>query len=244
MIRRIPGAALPPERDTECSARIHGLQYAYGETDLVQFYSDERSSCLALLDGVAFWDTPGDTTEEWRSFLRLLPGLSVLRTDRVTGKQLSVGSKLPCSTGKLMRFTGQTPSKGNAETSCRLPELYSLLQSSFPTLPPLDSWYVDVSHRVRHGFCHLSVIDREDIPVSAAMTVAETQQAAVIGAVVTAPDHRGQGLAIQCVTDLLAQLADKRSIWIAPIDAAAERLYARLEFTVQDSSGWAELIYQ
>ncbi len=244
MIRRIAGAALPPERDTECSARIHGLQYAYGETELVQFYSDEHGSCLALLDGVAFLDTPVNTLEEWRSFLRLLPGLSVLRTDSVAGKQLSVGLQMPCGTGKLMRFTGEAPPVDNTGSSCRLPELYQLLKSSFTTLPPFDSWYVDVSHRVRHGACHLFVIRREDIPVSAAMTVAETRRAAVIGAVVTAPDYRGQGLATRCVAGVLAQLADKRSIWIAPIDTAAERLYARLGFTLQDSGGWAELINQ
>ena len=86
------------------------------------------------------------------------------------------------------------------------------------------------------------MVVRDGVPVSMAMTVAETQQAAVIGAVVTAPSYRRQGLASRCITNLLAQLADKRTVWIAPVDTIAEQLYARLGFTICESQKWAELI--
>lgn len=242
MIRCIAGSELPPERDTECSARIHSLRNAYANTDLVRFYADEIGASLALLDGVATLDITEKLSEEWQAFIRLLPDLRILRTAGSTGKRLSSIGNMVCTSGKLMRFTGKILSPNTIEADYRLENLYSLLQSGFTTLPSFDSWYVDVSHRVRHNICHLAVAVRDGVPVSMAMTVAETQRAAVIGAVVSAPNYRRQGLASRCITNLLAQLADKRTIWIAPADTAAEQLYARVGFTVCENEEWAELI--
>lgn len=242
MIRCIAGSELPPERDTECSARIHSLRNAYGNTDLVRFYTDEAGVSLALLDGVATLDMAENPTEEWQAFIRLLPDLRILHTAGTAEKWLSAIENMDCTSGKLMRFTGKIPPQNTIEASYKLEDLYSLLQSGFTALPPFDSWYVDVSHRVRHNTCHLAVVVRDGVPVSMAMTVAETQQAAVIGAVVTAPSYRRQGLASRCITNLLAQLADKRTVWIAPVDTIAEQLYARLGFTICESQKWAELI--
>lgn len=244
MIRRITGADLPPERENECSARIHSLQNAYGNTDLVQFYADEFENSMALLDGVAILDIAEPFSEEWQSFARLLPDLRILRITGAIEQWLSCNKTALYTSGKLMRFTGKASTESSIETNYKLADLYALLQSGFATLPPFDSWYVDISHRVRHNGCHLAVETEGGAPISMAMTVAETQRAAVIGAVVTAPGYRNQGLASRCINNLLAILRDKRSVWIAPMNAAAERLYTHLGFTVCENEEWAEISYQ
>ena len=240
MIRSVAGRDLPAERDTECAARIHGLHKAYGESNLVQFFADEAGAALAFLDGIAVLDAPGALSEEWVAFLRLLPGLRLLRTDGVTGRALAAVLHGAVSYGGLMRFTGVWPPVAPDEPAYRLPMLYPLLQTGFSALPPFDSWYVDVSHRLRHEACHVAVCCADGRPVSMAMTVAESQSAAVIGGVVTEPSFRRRGLASRCVTALLSRLSDKRTMWIAPTDGAAERMYARLGFAPADE-GWAEI---
>lgn len=241
MILAVSGAELPPHRDTECSIRIHGLFKAYNTAEFLHFYSDGEGTSLSLLDGVAVLDAPAALSAEWLAFVSMHPEIRILRTDGATGEQIAAQGIGRLRTGKLMCFTGIMPAENPTSVPCRLPELYPLLQSGFSELPPFDSWYVDVSHRVRHGCCHMGVVMRDAVPVSAAITVAETDTAAVIGPVVTDPAFRRRGLASACLKTLLAQLADQPSIWIAPIDEYAAQLYARLGFTSQGK--WAELTF-
>lgn len=240
MIRLVAGRDLPPERDTECAARIYGWREAYGEARLVQFFADEAGTALAFFDGAAVLDAPAAPSPEWVEFLRMLPGLRVLRTDGAAGQMLTSELSGTAAGGGLLRFAGAWPAAIPDEPAYRLPQLYPLLQTGFSALPPFDSWYVDVSHRLRHGVCHTAVCCADGQPVSMAMTVAESETAAVIGGVVTAPAFRRRGLASRCVTALLSRLSNKRTVWIAPANAAAEAVYLRLGFVPADVC-WTEI---
>lgn len=53
-------------------------------------------------------------------------------------------------------------------------EVYPLLCACFgDTLPPFESWYADVSHRLRHGHCRLVGIRAGETLAACAMTTAE-----------------------------------------------------------------------
>ena len=120
--------------------------------------------------------------------------------------------------------------------------VYRLLCDAFPdgALPPFDAFYVDLSHRLRHGLCRIAAIeDPPGTPVACAMTVAEAPDAVVIGAVATAPQHRKKGYASACIRALLAE--DARPALIAPADDAAAQLYRSLGFS--PCGGWAEFSF-
>ncbi|MDD6175781.1 MAG: GNAT family N-acetyltransferase [Firmicutes bacterium] len=91
--------------------------------------------------------------------------------------------------------------------------------------------YVDLSHRLRHGFCRAVGIRGQDGTLcSAAMTVAESETEAVAGGVCTLPERRGSGLASAAVRSLCAALQnDGKKIFLL---AGRELIpfYSRLGF--------------
>ena len=79
------------------------------------------------------------------------------------------------------------------------------------------------------------------MPVSSAMTVAEWANGAVIGAVATDSSHRRRGYASACVSALTQQLSsENKTVYICPKNAAAQRLYEQLGFTVVGSLATTE----
>lgn len=240
MIYAIAGSQLPPWRKTECSTRLHSLWAAYGDAPFLRFYRDEAGTCLGVFDGVGVLDALHEPTEEWAAFLRLCPELFRLHTDGFSGKRLQKLLAVAEMSGKLMCFTEEiNPVASSRPGTVSLPEVYALYRDCFSALPPFEAWYVDVSHRVRHGAGRVVGIENNRRVVSAAMTVAEFSGAAVIGPVATAPERRGEGLATDCLQALLRSLSDFDTVWIAPDSDRAEKLYTRLGFVV--CGGWSEL---
>lgn len=240
MIYAITGGQLPPWRKTECSTRLHSLWAAYGDVPFLRFYRDEAGNCLGVLDGGGVLDALDEPTEEWAAFLRLCPELCRLHTDDFTGKWLEKALAATGTSGKLMRFTGKIdPADASPAGAISLPAVYALYRDCFPAMPPFEVWYVDVSHRVRHGAGRVVGIENDKRAVSAAMTVAEFSGAAVVGPVATAPERRGEGLATVCLRALLGALSDFDAVWIVPDSEKAKRLYTRLGFAV--CGGWSEL---
>lgn len=82
-------------------------------------------------------------------------------------------------------------------TAETLREIYPLLRHALPAEDdrPFGNWYVELSHLLRHGRRRAAVIRRDGVPVSLAMTAAQTDTAAVIGPVFTLPAYRGNGYA-------------------------------------------------
>lgn len=239
MIRLASSCELPTDGEGEAVVRIRSLSLAYGDnTSIVRFYTDDDGAFLSVMDGVATLYAPGGVSDEWMQFLSFVPDIRSLRTDAVTGAAVAHVWSACCKTGVLMRYEGDKPSGIDATTALRVDELYPLLLSAF-SMPPFDVWYVDVSHRMRHGLCHLACVCKDGAPVSCAMTVAQTETAVLLGAVATAPAWRRRGYAARCVLSLVERLYDRR-LYIAPVDEAAQRLYSRLGFVPCHT--WAEVI--
>ena len=226
--------------NNETLLRIHALQRAYGsDVPFIQFYSDGEGSLLAIMDGVGFFAPADIVTEEWTCFLAAHPSIQTIHCPLKAASAVATDN-WSVRTGVVMRYGGNdiaTPPEGVCR-SPYLPSVYALLSECFDGIQPFDGWYVDVSHRVRHGCCRIACIcDGENI-VSAAMTVAETEDAAILGQVATAPTHRRRGFAAKCVNDLLARCKDKL-LYILPVDERAQKLYTALGFVPYDF--WAEL---
>lgn len=239
MIHAISASQIPSIHGSEGAIRILSLAKAYGdESGIVQYYTDDVGGYAALFDGTAIVHRVSDRSDEWVAFFSFVPHVRAVRCDVKFAQCLSQVWNRPVDSGVLMSYDGARPAEQQTETSVRLDDLYPLLKTGFPSMPPFDSWYVDVSHRIRHGHCHLACISLDGSPVSSAMTVAEAGEDVLLGAVVTDPNYRHRGLAGRCVLSLVRRFYG-RAVYIAPINASAAALYKRLGFI--EAGNWAQV---
>ena len=244
MIRLLLDADAPQRALTPAwaAAYIHMRIAAYGtDKPFAAVYTD-GDACLSILDGngVMAGDTLRDAAE-WAAFLGGLPDLKTLLAPEGLLGGMSSMPQWERTPLLVMQYGGAAfPSADDAILLDSPRALYPLLSAVFgAAVPPFDSFYVDTAYRLRHGMCHIAAIKGEDALLSAAMTVAETNDAAVIGAVATLPTHRRKGYAAQCLRTLLHALRaehPKRTIYILPENTSLQHYYAANGFFVADAA--------
>ncbi|MBQ4612941.1 MAG: GNAT family N-acetyltransferase [Clostridia bacterium] len=226
---------------SESAVRIHALKIAYGQdAPFVRFYADGEGALASIMDGFCVFHCTKTPNEEWLSFLHMHADVRIIHTDGALSDLLSV--RLRAKEVKLGEVLGIENVSSETSLHTQTPSiaaLHAFLKDNFDKFSPFEQWYVDVSHRVRHGCCHIAAIQREGTIVSSAMSVAETPLIALIGGVATAASHRGKGLASKCIFELLAMLPQAR-ILINPVDEYASRLYKKLGFKPYGT--WTELV--
>lgn len=224
--------------DDECFVRIQAQYLAYGFVPFIRYYTDGCGSLLSVMDRVGIFYSP-DITEEWQTFLYMNLDISVLHCSANNATRLMDSAQWRGRVGDVMIYTGGAVEQDDSvNTTPSLPKVHELLSLHFPQMPPLASWYPDVSHRIRHGRGHIATVMHRDDVVSTALTVAETDSSAILGQIVTAPAFRRQGMAQKCITALIS-LCKGKSLYILPINESAGKLYEKLGFKV--TGGWAEL---
>lgn len=223
----------------ECAIRIHSLRRAYGiDVPFIRYYADDHGSLLSIMDGTAilYCET---FTDEWQLFLSMNPDISRIHCSAIVGRQLMNAQQWQGREGVVLRYNGI--SAVTTAQVCEMPNLpavHSLLSACFDEMSPLDAWYPDVSHRLRHNCAKIATVFDGDTVISTAMTVAETDTAALIGQVATRHNYRGQGLAKACINSLISRCKEK-TLYILPMTDIARSLYERMGFT--PCGEWAEL---
>ncbi len=220
------------------SGYLRGAYEAYGaEQAFLRFYRDEHGAVLSVMDGVATVRCGEGSREEIAVFLELLPEVSAVRTDAAMAKFLSDRWGSSYEVRPVMRC--RVPLTATVETVSASPrEVYPLLSRIFADFPPFEPWYLDTAYRIRHDCCRIQAVKNEEV-VASAMTVAQWETGAVIGAVATAPEQRGKGYASACVSALAAQLQrEEKCVFICPKNEAAQRLYERLGFAAEGTLCW------
>lgn len=231
---------------TESELRICALKRAYGlDVPFIQFFADDMGCMASVMDGFCVVYSRHELNEEWRTFLRMHADIRIIHSNEEVIAKLADEMEAPYKKGEVMSLS-------NVSSECTLHkfdpqnvslrEIYAFLDTIFDDLTPFDGWYVDVSHRVRHGCCHIA-IERDTHEsnglIGSAMTIAETDAAALIGGVATLPKYRGRGIATRCVSELLTLLPQK-TVFIAPSNENSARVYAKLGFI--PSGTWAEIV--
>ncbi len=216
--------------DSVCAVRWLSAYDNYAAYPFAHFWQDGEGRYASLIDRTMVFC--GDTaTEEWLTFIAMQPDVSAVIADGKVGRTIAATLDRPFSAVDAMRW--MAAADGGYEP---IPpkEAFSLLDEVFAgDLPPFDVWYADVSHRMRHAGCVIGGVMREGRCVCSAMTTAETIGGAVIGAVATHPDYRGQGLAGQTVSGIAASLQQQdKQVFICPKHDAARRLYEKIGFAV------------
>ncbi len=208
MIARADSAAVALWKpDNEAALRQCGQFAAYGaERDFLRFYQDDSGNRLSVFENAATLYAVDDA-EEMRLFLTMDPTVISVRTDAQTARLLSLDWGVSYDTEAVMAAPKDAAAFERV-SEIALKDSYSVLLEGFgkEALPPFDSWYTDVHHRVRHGVCRLVGVYDNDKAAASAMTVAECDSAALIGAVATCPSARGKGYASACVLTLAALL--------------------------------------
>ncbi len=210
---------------------------AYGEkASFAPLYADDKGNFLSILDGNAFLCGPAIDVDEWSIFLSMRSDVSIISAERSIADAIAERLHKQVHVKKVMTLQNTLPAPSIALTIPTPRQIYPLLTSVFGgTVPAFESWYVDVSHRIRHGLCKTIGVERDEKLVSTAMTVAESSVAMILGAVATDGEYRKQGFAGQCLRGL-AQNED-RKIMISPKNEYAESLYASMGFVVSDFVG-------
>ena len=229
-------AALPHD---ECSIRIHSLKKAYGlDVPFIRYYADDCGGLLSIMDGAGVLCCT-ENTEEWLVFISMNPDISRLHCSVNIGKALINLGTWQGRVGIVLRYNGDR--EFTPPSVCEnpyLPHVYALLDSCFDSMASLNAWYPDVSHRIRHDCAKIATILDDNRVVSTAMTVAETDTAAVLGQVATHSDCRGRGYAKTCINSLISRCKDKM-LYILPMTDYARSLYEKMGFILDGD--WAEL---
>ncbi len=243
MIRLANERDFSREITSESELRICALARAYGCcVPFIRFFSDDEGCLASIMDGVCTFYCASLPNDEWCAFLQMYSDIKIIHTDGNIGAFLA--GKWQCSfeNGSVMRLnevSSDTALQSFQNGDASLREIYKVLSAAFDGFPSFDGWYVDTSHRVRHGFCHIASERNDGELTSVAMTVAETEDVALIGGVATLLSHRGRGNASRCIRRLIGSLTQSH-ILITPSDEYSARLYEKLGFVPWGT--WAELI--
>lgn len=150
----------------------------------------------------------------------------------------------PARTGTIMKWNAHLIEQTNRTISPNLHQVYSVLQacsSKAFQVPEFEPFYLDMSHRIRHGGATAVGYEKEEKIIACAMTVAETERAAIIGAVAVLPEYQRKGIGTSVVQSLLHRCMAKhqKHIYVYCNSEQNVQFYRTIGFT--DSGVWAEL---
>lgn len=239
MIRRAVESDFDTVIADESMLRIHSLKRAYGlDAPFIHYYADDRGGVLSIMDRTAILSCE-TVSDEWILFITMNPDIMRVHCSAAAGKALIATQEWQGRTGVVLRYDGvvaqpTTPICDHPN----LPAVHALLGACFDDMSPLDAWYPDVSHRLRHDCAKIATIYDGEHIVSTAMTVADTDTAALIGQVATDSCYRGRGYAKACINSLILRCEGKK-LYILPMTDIARSIYENMGFVSCDE--WAEL---
>ncbi len=188
-----------PEKGLEAQ-KIRALHSAYGaKYDFCRFYR-QGNSYISVLDGsfVICADSIADF-DELADFLQM-QGFSDIFCNEAVGKALSDRLGRGFDVVNLMKFSGGSVcAEFKVEPS--LSDVYKIISDGFDIA--FEPWYLDMSHRVRHGISKCCVLDSK----AALVIQHDINGEALLSQVATLKAHRGEGLAKKLVTSVAASLA-------------------------------------
>ncbi len=196
----IAGILNSMSKDNPFGCRINSLYQCYDDSlPFVDFWIQENNgtycSAIARL-GTQFIVqlTKLSDIEEISSFLRVAGATSILCDNRYKLDVFCSEKK----NGAVLKFYGEPYDIEENYDLCvpSVRETYELLveckEEGFEA-PDFESFNLDVSHKLRHNAVRIIGLKEDSVLKSVAMTVAETETDAVLGAVASHPDCRSKG---------------------------------------------------
>lgn len=233
------------------ACRIISLYNSYPpELAFVDYWiiSDEDGKCTgaAARSGTNFvlFLTDGSDLEEISSFMRVAGASSILCSGKYNldlfGYKKTTGAVLVRNTP--FEFDGD----GLNIVEPDIKDAYDLIvrcaDDNFK--PPLfEDFYVDINHKLRHKTMRIYGISDNGTLVAVAMTVAESGDGAVLGAVSCDPDYRKRGYGSSIVKYISNRLiAENKAVFLHRAENANVSFYDNLGFVRSDK--WCEYFFE
>lgn len=184
------------------------LAYGTGERFLehwVQLEDNKPRAVISRMDGniTIFCESAND---ELLEFIEAV-GYNTVLADKKLFPQYWSGEVLMKLVGK-----SKTEASDNIEFNPTIREIYSVLErcrgEGFE-VPDFDSFYPDMSHRVRHNLSRVLAYRLDGQAIACCMTSAETDNCAIISGAACLPEYRGRGYASELVAKIVEALGNK-----------------------------------
>lgn len=202
--------------------KIRALLLAYGtKYDFCRFFFSENvilcemDGCLVISELSEDFDV-----RELADFVSFC-GFSEIFCSKRLGYRLS--KKIRCNVEKinLMCFQGERVINSELEKSPPLDKVYKIIKTSFDI--NYDSWYTDISHRIRHGVAKARTLDG-----SALIVQHDLNGEALLSQIATLPESRRQGNAARLIKAVCGELSES-SVFILCEDSL-QPFYEKLGF--------------
>ena len=212
--------------------KLAAVEAAYGfHRDFARFWTDGFAAYGQLDGALTLAGTPQDP-EEAAAFIRMLGAEALLGPQAVLE---SLGLS-PSLTGPVL-VKRLAPGAARPQPDIRLPTAYRLLAGA-GLAGPWEAFYLDLSHRLRHGAARALVIEAGGRPAGCAVAGAVTEQEAVLSALGVEPEFRRKGLGTALVQGIASMLPG-RTLYALRKDGANEGFYAQLGF--QEAGRWGQV---
>lgn len=192
-----------PEHGT-AAQKIRALWLAYGGNwDFCRFFRQEVGFMSALDGSFVICESPDMDFEETAEFLTVC-GFSDIFCSKHCGEMLSRHMEADFHKVNLMTYIGPRAS-GNLPESVQPSEIWNIIEKRFS--PAFEPWYLDMSHRVRHG------VSRCYSDGKAALVVQhEINGEALISQVCVLPELEGRGYASALLRNVCKNLSTEVQI--------------------------------
>ncbi len=173
--------------------------------------------------------------EEINEFVKVI-GFSKILCDKSISSCFD-GEK---TSGNILRFKGECDliCKAKRLYTENLKDMYSLIKENFNVEIDFPEWFVDMSYRLRHNAAKFYGIYEDDILVSGAFSLFETENTAVISSVVTDENYRHKGYGEDVVRTLINENKSKK-VYVFTENDKIKKWYEKMGF-VPDKM-WSEI---
>ncbi len=219
--------------------RILSLYESYGEgVDFVAFWVQEAGGKITAFvsrfeDKFSLWLTAVSDLEEIAAFIRFQGAGSCLYN---AAYPLDFPAETPVIGGQVLEYTGDDYISESEIYRPDFESLYPLLkacESPVFIVPDYMLLLSDITHRTNRGKCTICGTRVDGRLASSVMTVSESKNAVIIGAVATHPDYRRRGLSRELVRTLATKIRrEGRRVYVLSATGANTKFYINSGFTV------------
>lgn len=211
------------------SVRILSLLGAYGcKYPFARFYrqvndSGEITAIISVLDK----DITISIDEERADKEELAEFVSVIGYDSVLCSELPINSAT-CESGAIMKTDKTVEFTNRFGEINEYPNLFDLYNFIGYGDGDFDAWYVDINHRIRHGFAKAFTLNVGGEIVSSAIFSSIHNKNAILTAVRTKPELRGMGYASALVSSICCDYGG--TVYLMRESGKNESFYEKLGF--------------
>lgn len=210
------------------SIRIMSLIKAYGcGYDFARFYAQfdikgNITAIISYLDGdYTLSLSDGADNNELSQFFSMSGLLSLLSDD-------SFVMDRPYDSGVVMCADKRVEFDVKGAHLQRFPKLMELFNFIDYDKTDFESWYVDISHRIRHGCAAAYTLEANGETVSSGIFTSIYNNNAILSAVKTSEQSRRKGYGLALVSEMMADIPGK--VYLMREKEINESFYKRLGF--------------